>query len=557
MHAAGPAPQPRPFLVVRDPEGHRTRVEISALPFRVGRQAGNELILRDSRASRTHARIVQENGVYVVEDAGSRHGVWVNGNRITRHALASGDRIEFGFPDSYTLVFAPEGAELREAIEQAALVGAPGGPGGNLGKLRAILAVARTLQTGFSIQDVLRSVVDAALAITGAERGFLLLARGGELETRVALSRGGTPLDESDLKVPSRLIRRALDQRRDLFSVNFDPAALAGLGPEQSVAALDLRSCVCVPLVRMRAGRAEATSLLSTAAETVGALYMDSRAGAADLAGGNRELLQSLAIEASIVLENARLLEEERAKEKLEEELQVARAIQQSLLPRFLPGEGWLRAAGSSEPSHEVGGDYFDLIRTAEDRWAAVTADVSGKGVSAALLAGLLQGAFLAVAGNLDGMEERFARLNRLLNERTRGEKYATAFYCTVDRAGAFLYINAGHCAPLLVRGSGALETLEPTGMPIALLETAEFSMHAATLAAGDKVVIYTDGITEAQAPSGEFFGRRRLREIARAGAAAHCAELHDAILAGVRAFTGGAPQADDVTLLLLEYQGP
>jgi hypothetical protein len=190
---------------------------------------------------------VLEDGAYMVEDAGSRHGVWVNGSRITCHALAAGDRIEFGFPDSYTLVFAPEGAELREAIEQAALVGAPGGPGGNLGKLRAILAVARTLQTGFSIQDVLRSVVDAALAITGAERGFLLLGRGGEMETRVALSRGGATLDESDLKVPSRMIRRALDQRRDLFSVNFDPAALAGLGPEQSVAALDLRSCVCAP----------------------------------------------------------------------------------------------------------------------------------------------------------------------------------------------------------------------------------------------------------------------------------------------------------------------
>jgi serine phosphatase RsbU (regulator of sigma subunit) len=266
--------------------------------------------------------------------------------------------------------------------------------------------------------------------------------------------------------------------------------------------------------------------------------------------------LQSLAIEASTVLENARLLEEERAKEKLDEELRVARSIQQSLLPGSLPCEGWFRAAGSSEPSHEVGGDYFDVIRVAEDRWSSVTADVSGKGVSSALLAGLLQGAFLAVAGNAAGMDERFAHLNHFLNERTGGEKYATAFYCTLDRSGTFDYINAGHCAPLVVRASRAMESLDPTGPPVGLLDPAEYAMLRTTLAPGDKLVVYTDGITEAQNDAGEFFGRKRLREIVRAHPTAGCVELHGEILAGVRAFTGGAPQADDMTLVVLEYHG-
>jgi serine phosphatase RsbU (regulator of sigma subunit) len=544
-------------LLLLDPAGHRSRIPIQRVPFRMGRQPDCELILRDSRASRNHAQIVLEGGQYILEDAGSRHGVWVNGERVSRRPLRDSDRIEFGFPDSYRVVFISGAAELRELAEHTAAAAISGGPGANLAKLRAILEVARTLQTGFSLNDVLTAVVDAALAITGAERGFLLLRDGDGLDTRVARSRAGARLDPADLRVPRRVIRRALDERRDLFSMNFDPHTLAGVGPEQSIADLELRSCICVPLVRIRTGSPEATSVLDAASQTAGVLYMDSRLAAADLTGGNRELLQSLAIEASTVLENARLLQEERAKQKMEEELQIARGIQQSLLPRVLPSSGWFRAAGSSVPTHEVGGDYFDVVQVSEDRWSAVAADVSGKGVSSALLAALLQGAFLGVAGRIEGMEDRFARMNRFLNERTGGEKYATVFYCALDRGGAMHYINAGHCAPVVVRCSGTLGTLGPTGMPVGLIDSASFEMRTVSLAPGDKVVIYTDGITEAQGPTGEFFGRKRLREEIRSLTAASCAELHAGILRAVTAFTGGAPQSDDLTLVVLEYRLP
>ena len=176
---------------------------------------------------------------------------------------------------------------------------------------------------------------------------------------------------------------------------------------------------ICVPLVRIRTGQGEATSVLSTGSETVGVLYMDSRVVAADLAGGNRELLQTLAIEASTVLENARLLEEERAKQQMEEELRLARTIQQSLLPGKLPAEGWLRACGSSVASHEVGGDYYDVTEVGPNCWSAVVADVSGKGVSSALLASLLQGALITANQDPDAMGRAIERLNRFLIDRT------------------------------------------------------------------------------------------------------------------------------------------
>ena len=558
--AVGPAAGPASLVVV-DPNGHRKRVPVDPIPFLIGRQPENHLILRDSRVSRSHARIVVENGVYVLEDIGSRHGTFVNGKRVQRKVLENTDRVEFGAQDSYQLLFALDGAELKRLMEQVGggeQAGAPLGVGSNLAKLRAILDLARTLQSSFSIDEVLASVVDTALTITGAERGFLLLraVAGAELETRVARNRRGQNLRETDLRVPREVIRRALEQRRELLSMNFEPLGAEETRPENSIADLELRSVICVPLVRIRAGQSNATSVLVTGNETVGVLYMDSRLLAADLAGGNRELLQTLAIEASTVLENARLLQEEQSKHLMEEELRLARTIQQSLLPRSLPGEGWLRASGSSLASHEVGGDYYDVTRVSSHCWSAVVADVSGKGVGSALLASLLQGALITATEHPEAMGHRMTRLNRFLLDRTGGEKYATVFYCLLHGDGRMYYVNAAHCPPMLVRANGERLELEASGTPVGLVEMAEFAVVEQRLAAGDKIVIYSDGVTEAQNLEKRFFGKRRLREVVEAHAGHSCAAIHDAIQEAVAAFTEGAAQSDDITLVVLEFSG-
>jgi sigma-B regulation protein RsbU (phosphoserine phosphatase) len=144
-------------------------------------------------------------------------------------------------------------------------------------------------------------------------------------------------------------------------------------------------------------------------------------------------------------------------------------------------------------------------------------------------------------------------RLNRFLMDRTGGEKYATVFYCLPELEGRLSYVNAAHCPPIVVRASGQLSTLEATGMPVGLMETAEFGVAEEHLAPGDKVIIYTDGVTEAQNATGEFFGKKRLREIVTAHAAASCQTLHDAIQQAITDFTEGAPQSDDITLVVLE----
>jgi phosphoserine phosphatase RsbU/P len=555
--SAGPAPRPASLAVV-DPNGHRTRVEIEPLPFLIGRQPGSHLIIRDTRASRSHARIVAENGEYVIEDCGSRHGTYVNGQRIVRRTLEDSDRIEFGANDSYTLIFSLDGSHLKrmlEKIEGGDASTTAAGLGGGMGRLRAILDLARTLQGALPVADVLAQVVDTALAITSAERGFLLLRSGDNLETRVARDCAGRALSESDLRIPRDVIHRALQQRRELLSMNFDPLGGASALPQNTIADLELRSVVCVPLVRIRTGQDDTTVLLTSGSETVGLLYMDSTATAANLAGGNRELLQALAIEASTVLENARLLEEERAKRAMEKELQLARSIQRSLLPRELPAEGWFRAAGSSVASYEVGGDYFDVLRVNQHCWSAVVVDVSGKGVGSALLASMLQGALMAASDHSSVMGARMARLNDFLNERTGGEKYATVFYCLLEADGKLSYVNAAHCPPMAVRPSGEYTFLEATGGPVGLLVPAEFPVAEWQVYSGDKIVIYTDGVTEAQNTRGEFLGRKRLRDVVLAHAAASSTRIHEEIQAAVTEFTEGAPQSDDITVVVLEYE--
>jgi serine phosphatase RsbU (regulator of sigma subunit) len=545
-------------LVVVDPNGRRMRMPLFPFPFRMGRAPDNNLVLRDTRVSRNHAQIARIDGNYFLEDLASRHGIWVNGERVEKsRRLEGSERIEFGVPDGYQIHFTRTGDEIRKLMARPAASGDTGRSGSsNLEKLRAVLEVARSLQSSFSTDDVLNTVLDAALSVTGAERGFLLLfSDNHELSVRTARAAGGGELPPDALRVPRRLIQQALESRRDLFSMSFDPSAAEGVSPGNTITDLELRSVVCVPLVRVNLSGTQATQLLSSATTNAGVLYMDSRVTSVDLAGGNRELLQTLAIEASTVLENARLLEEQRAKQRMEEELDVARRIQQSLLPRCLPEEGWFVVCGSSQSSHQVGGDYFDAVAIGPDTWSLVVADVSGKGVSSALLASFLQGAFLSASSTTD-IPEVLARINVFLSDRAEHGKYATMFYSRLDAAGRLTYSNAGHCPGLLVRHTGDIERLEATSMPVGLVAATSFSVVHRRLDPGDRIVLYTDGITEAQNEAGDFFGRKRLRDAVRQAGKLDYKEMHARIQAAINDFTQGAEQADDLTLVVMEYRG-
>jgi serine phosphatase RsbU (regulator of sigma subunit)/pSer/pThr/pTyr-binding forkhead associated (FHA) protein len=551
--------QPATLLVI-NPSGNRTRLPIAPVPFTIGRHSDNHLVLRDNRASRNHARVLCDESGYVIEDLNSRHGVFVNGIRVQDRApLVTGDRIEFGVPDSYKLVFTVEEAEIQRLMDQLTTPVTRTGQGSsNLAKLRALVEVARTVQSSLSTQTVLSAVVDAALTVTSAQRGFLLLRKGTELEVSVARDSRGMSLPPSELHVPARLIQRALEQRRELLTMNFDLREQIKHDPDITTSQLQSRNIVCVPLVQIRpGGMSEETLMMSAVQDTVGVLYLESKIGVADLSAGDRELLHTLAIEASTILENARLLEQERLRQKMDEELKIAREIQQSLMPRRLPQSGWFRAAAASIPSLQVGGDYCDVRQIARDSWAFVVADVSGKGVSSALLASLLQGAFLAGGHAATRMDVLMSQVNQFLVERTEGEKYATLFCGVMRRDGVLRWSNAGHCPPLVLRRTGEILKLDATSMPLGMLDEAEFTVKHTQLEPGDKVIVYTDGVSEAQNRQGQFFETKRLELLLRANTGKSCDAMIQSLIASIESFTEGVPQSDDITAVVMEYALP
>ncbi len=541
-------------LDVIHPSGERTRIPITPLPFRIGRGPDNQLILRDNRASRAHAWIVRENESLVIEDLGSLHGTWLNGTRIDKPmALHAGDTVHFGFEDSYRLVFADSNRRISRILDQISSASAqPLGAAGSFARLRALIEVARTLQTSLAAEEVLSAVIDAALALTGAERGFLLLRSGDELEVKVGRDAAGATLAGSDLQVPASLISRALTERRDMLSMNLNPEKT---GDDSDVEDVDFPNVICVPLVQFHSVSAEETLSLSSETNTVGLLYLDSRKRQTPLSGLNRELLHTLALEASTVLEHAKLLEEERQKRVLEQELDFARKIQQNLLPQEFPESGWFCAAGSSLPSAEVGGDYFDVHAIGQDTWTAVIADVSGKGISSALLASLLQGAFLLGSELNSPLDALLARMNHFLIQRAQREKYATLFYGRIERTGATEWVNAGHCLPYLVKPDGEVQRLGSTGAPLGLLPDANFEVQHLQLAPGDKILVYSDGLPDAQNKSKRLY-EDNLDQALKSLGGLNAQQIHDRLIGDVERFRDGEPLHDDVTLLVLEYRG-
>ena len=537
------------------PSGERTRISIEQFPFRIGRGPENDLILNDSRVSRAHAWVIREPAALVIEDLDSLHGTWVNGSRIQKAtALRPGDAVHFGFEDSYHLVFSDSDGRINRILDQISSASSePAGAAGSFARLRALVEVARTLQSSLAVDEVLAAVIDAALALTAADRGFLLLGAGDDLEIKIGRDANGSALSESDFQVPTSVINRALRERRDLLSMRVVPDAWQDSGSRQT--AVEYPNVICVPLVQFRNIAAQETIASSSPSDTVGLLYLDSRQRQTPVSELNRELLHTLALEASTVLENAKLLEEERRKRLLQQELEFARQVQQTLLPQKFPDSGWLSAAGSSLSSAEVAGDYFDVHAMGDDTWAAVIADVSGKGVSSALLASLLQGAFL-LGSELDTpLDTVMEKINHFLIERAQREKYATLFYARIHRSGESEWVNAGHCPPFLVRANGEVRKLQSTGSPLGLLANPKFEIEHVQVSAGDKIIAYSDGLTEAENSNKEMF-ESRLNAALPSFATLNAHQAHERLKQDVMEFCGGEPIRDDITLLVLEYRG-
>ena len=251
-------------------------------------------------------------------------------------------------------------------------------------------------------------------------------------------------------------------------------------------------------------------------------------------------------------IENARLIAEVRDKRRLDSDLALARDVMEDLLPQATPALAGFDIAGAHESSLAVGGDYYEFIPLPEDRWGVVIADVVGKGIAAALLVAAIRASIASLVGHELAVRAIMRRANRFFHESVEEGRYVTLFYMVFDvPAKSLLYVNAGHVPPVLVRENGEVELLEEGGVPLGLFEAPRYFEGHATLAPGDVLGLYTDGIVEQTNPEGEEYGSSRLITTLRQAGQAGATELCSRVMQDVHRF-GAGKQVDDRTLLII-----
>jgi sigma-B regulation protein RsbU (phosphoserine phosphatase) len=546
---------PQAALEVIAPDGNKSLMPIDRSPFLIGRGAdtGNHVQLSDRRISRQCAALVFDGRAFRLEDRGQKRGLFINGVKAPDSVtLRDGDSISFGLPDSYELIFRSDDASLPKLLNRMEhLTGTD--IGGGLRNLNLLLEATAMLHSHMPLETILANMVDQAINLTDADRGLLLEpSEDGVTRVRVARQRGGVTLPSEGVEPSKTAIRASLEQKRGVVTEDVNLAD-QNLQAAHSVIAQRLRAVVVIPLFAM-GERSDGAIESVQPGQLLGVLYMDSRKPAA-FSKLERKILDTLAAEAAIVMENARLVVLERERERLEREIGIARDIQRALLPAEFHRYPYLEVTGSNQSCLEVGGDYYDIFNIGEKSIAFVLADVSGKGLGAALMTTMLQG---ALSASIFGQHpaETFAHINTFLCDHAQVERYATMFFGTLAADGRLEYINAGHPSPVLVR-DGKVETPFPADCcPVGLIPDMKFSSAVVMLQPGDTLVLFSDGVSEMLDPEQNEYGVERLKLAVGGATAAPLGDLQDTILDSVRQFARGARQADDVTLLLLRYTG-
>jgi sigma-B regulation protein RsbU (phosphoserine phosphatase) len=532
-------------------------VSIRELPFFIGRgrESGNHLSLDDLRISRKCAAISSGASGFFIEDRGQRDGIFVNGKPTMGRTLADGDRIRLGGDDACQLIFRLHSeASLQEESETKlrGLLDSWGGDSADeLKGLRLLLEATSMLHSQLPLESVLGAMLDHAIVITHADRGMLLEPdASGVMQVKVARGRDGESLAPEAMNPSRSVLKSAIELESAVINEDLNLADM-NLQGAQSIVMQLLRSSVVIPLY----GKPRGPGDQAARRQLLGAVYLDSRR-ASTFSALDRQILDALGAQAASILDNSRLIERERERQRLEQELNIAREIQQALVPQGMQDFPHLTVIGTHHPCYEVGGDYFDVCPLADGRVAILIADVAGKGLGAALLTTMLQGALSGMTLGVNPVQV-FDHLNRFLCERAAVRRYATMFFGLLSPDGTLEFVRAGHPSPLLLR-QGKVSALYTGGsFPVGLIDMAKFNSDRIQLEPQDTLVLFTDGVTEAEDRDHIPFGDERLMEAAGRHQDSTLGDLKDGILSAVEKFTEGASQFDDITLLVVRYRGP
>jgi sigma-B regulation protein RsbU (phosphoserine phosphatase) len=531
-------------------QGNEQRIiNLDHSPFSVGRKVDKDLVIADPRVSRDHALIVSENGQFSVVDQGSKHGTFVNGERIQQKNLERNDRLEFGVREVAYVIFNPLHGTTNSAREFLSQISGMhiSDETTDLEKLILFLEAARKLNTVGVLDEILMTLLDVTLKLTRAERAYVFMKNEqGELRLAAGRNSKSEPLLE-DTTISHSILEDALKSNSEF--VLTDTSRSLDLTGRKSIVAYDLRTVICVPLRKpqVQTTRDTDSPAPAIAAEAMGALYVDSRFASRDISGVSNDILHAIATEAASLIENARLVQAEESSRRYQQELSIAASIQQRLMAVTIPEVPFARLSGRNLSCKEIGGDFFDAVNT-DAGLTVVLADVSGKGVSAALLASTLQGMIYSQLTAGMPLTDIVTAVNRFFTAKHIGEKYATVLIARVSDAGQLEYVNCGHIPPLVV-SAGKVERPSDANLPVGLLPDAKYESAHYQLKTGDRLVLVTDGVTEAENAKGDFFEDSRLEVAAQIGG------LED-IFAAISDFCCGTPLSDDCTVVELVYTG-
>ena len=550
-------------LYIYPKEGSPWKLEVDKEAVSIGRAQGNDVTIADPSCSSRHAYIERAGGGFVVRDAGSKNGTFVNGRRIECPAvLSQGDEIALGSAivtfdrprmPRVTMVDSPgESTDASAVVPFRAILdktsatdirtsglALPADIKEENRILQVMIQVSEALGAHKPLQELLDDILGLVADILPMDQCVIMLRGDGDaaLETRAARIqgqwRGGR-----EIQVSRTIVGMAYEQHLSvLFS---DSAADPGFANNQSIIDKGIRSALCVPI-----GDDE---------EVIGVLYADRHARSEPFKDGDLRLLTLLASTAAVKIQQARQIAALIEAQKAKEQLRIAADIQRDFLPRSLPSCEGYGMAGRAVPCLEVGGDYYDAICFEAQRLGLAVGDVSGKGVGAALLMASLRAWLRAELAHGTDLAALAAKLNDFTHQSSDIHSFITFIYAELDRkSGGLRYINAGHNPALVFGPDGAVRELAPTGLCLGMIAGLPYEVGTAALGPGDVLVMYTDGITESRNAGNEEFGVDGLTGAVRGELEKDAPDILDAVFRRLAEFTACTEPFDDRTLVVVK----
>ncbi len=539
------------LLRVQTPDGETLEHRADDGEVKVGRSSSAHLSLSDRFLSRLHARFFARDGDWWLEDLGSRNGTHLNDLRLKEATkVKTGDTVRVsgcvlkvrlgddaaqktGSTDWGATIFRAA-SDLLQSDAVESVEDSPDGLRGYAERLRVLNEVHHALSRSISLGELLELILARAFEHVGCEEGAVFLRQADGGYERAATRTTDT---ESDAYLYSETLLREVGDK-GLAALVLDAGTDERFREAKSIMTSGVRSLVAAPLMDPDG--------------SLGLIVLNSRLHMRQFTEDDMSLLTSLASVAALRIRNVALALEAAERQRLEEELELARSIQVALLPASLPDIDGYELWGRNLPSRGVSGDFYEIVARDGDYFLLIV-DVSGKGIAASLLTASFEA--LAAGPIEEGRSpgQVTAGVSKRLFERTPLAKYATAWLGTLEpETGRVCYTNAGHNPALHVRASGTVEPLGPTGVPVGLVQGSKYEEAEIHLEPEDLLLLYTDGITESENPDGEEYGLERLIEFCAAHREDGPEEFAQQLTRSLDEFSHGEPAGDDRTVVFV-----